>query len=228
VVTFWAWPEAMTIPFDIVGFDLDGTLLDTSRDLGVALNHALSTIGRPEVPYDQVQGLIGGGSGLMLRRALALTGGDEGIDFEALRQVLVGFYGQNIADHTALFPGGAEMMDELASMGVKLAIVTNKPHGLAVKLFDELGLSPRFASIIGGGTYPLKPDPAALHAMVDQCGGGRAAFVGDTTFDTRAAQAAAMPCVAVSFGFVDAPVHALGADAVIDHFDELVPTLRRL
>ncbi|MCC6925338.1 HAD-IA family hydrolase [Novosphingobium sp.] len=215
----------MTIPFDIVGFDLDGTLLDTSRDLGVALNHALTTIGRPEVPYDQVRNLIGGGSGLMLRRALALTGGDEGIDFEALRQVLVRFYGENIAHHTALFPGGEAMLDDLAAAGVKVAVVTNKPHALAIRLFDELGLSPRFASVIGGGTFPLKPEPDALHAMVEQCGGGRAAFVGDTTFDTGAARAAGMPCVAVSFGFVDAPLDELGADAVIDHFDQLVPAL---
>ena len=218
----------MTIPFDIVGFDLDGTLLDTSRDLGNALNHALGTIGRPEVPYEQVRNLIGGGSGLMLRRALALTGGEDGIEFEPLRQVLVRYYGDHIAHHTRLFPGGDKMLDELAASGVKLAVVTNKPHALAVRLFDELGLSPRFASVIGGGTYPLKPAPDALHAMVEQCGGGRAAFVGDTTFDTRAAQAAAMPCVAVSFGFVDAPMHELGADAVIDHFDELVPALRTL
>lgn len=218
----------MTIPFDIVGFDLDGTLLDTSRDLGNALNHALSSIGRPEVPYDQVRNLIGGGSGLMLRRALALTGGDEGVEFEALRQVLVSHYAQNIAHHTVLFPGGEAMLDKLAGMGVKLAVVTNKPHGLAIRLFDELGLSPRFASIIGGGTHPLKPDPAALHAMISDCGGGRAAFVGDTTFDTRAAKAAGMPCVAVSFGFHDASPHQLGADAVIDHFDDLVPALRGL
>ena len=87
--------------FDIVGFDLDGTLLDTSGDLGVALNHALSTIGRPPVPQEQVMGLIGGGSGLMLRRALALTGGDEGIDFEGLRQVLIAHYADHIAHHTA-------------------------------------------------------------------------------------------------------------------------------
>lgn len=218
----------MTIPFDIVGFDLDGTLLDTSRDLGTALNHALTSIGRPEVPYEQVRNLIGGGSGLMLRRALALTGGDDGIDFEALRQVLVRFYGENIAHHTALFPGGEAMLDELAAAGVKVAVVTNKPHALAVRLFDELGLSPRFASVIGGGTFPLKPEPDALHAMVEQCGGGRAAFVGDTTFDTHAARSAAMPCVAVSFGFVDAPLDELGADAMIDHFDQLVPALRSL
>jgi len=218
----------MSFPFAIVGFDLDGTLLDTSRDLGAALNHALATIDRPAIPDAAVRNLIGGGSALMLRRALALTGGEDGIEFEALRQVLVRFYGANIADHTALFPGGEAMLDALAAQGVKLAVVTNKPEPLAVKLFDALGLSHRFASIIGGGTWPLKPAPDALHAMVEQCGGGRAAFVGDTTFDTRAARAAGMPCVAVSFGFVDAPVQQLGADAVIDHFDELVPTLRAL
>lgn len=218
----------MTLPFSIVGFDLDGTLLDTSRDLGNALNHALATVGRAEVPYEQVKDLIGGGSGLMLRRALALTGGEDGIAFEALRRVLVGYYGENIARHTQLFPGGAAMLDDLAARGVKLAVVTNKPHHLAVRLFDQLGLSHRFAAIIGGGTHPLKPAPDALHAMVDQCGGGRAAYVGDTTFDTGAARAAGMPCVAVSFGFNDLPPHELGADAVIDHFDALIPTLARL
>lgn len=218
----------MTLPFDIVGFDLDGTLLDTSRDLGVALNHALGTIGRPAIPHEQVRNLIGGGSGLMLRRALALTGGEDGIEFETLRLELVRYYGENIAHHTTLFPGGAEMLDALAAAEVRLAVVTNKPHHLAVKLFDALGLSHRFATIIGGGTWPLKPAPDALHAMVEQCGGGRAAYVGDTTFDTRAARAAGMPSLAVSFGFSDAPLSKLGADAVIDHFDQLVPALAGL
>jgi phosphoglycolate phosphatase len=97
-----------------------------------------------------------------------------------------------------------------------------------VQLFDELGLSGRFASVIGGGIHPLKPEPDALLAMIAQCGGGRAAYVGDTTYDTGAARAAGLPCIAVSFGFCDAPPHELGADAVIDHFDELVPALAQL
>ena len=218
----------MTIPFDIVGFDLDGTLLDTSGDLGAAVNHALSLVARPPVAREDVMGLIGGGARLMLQRALALTGGDEGFDQDMLFAELLRFYEANIAVHTALYPGAAEMLDGLAASGTKIAVVTNKREPMTRLLFDALGLTPRFASIIGAGTYPLKPAPDALYAMVAQCGGGRAAFVGDTTFDTRAARTAGLPSVAVSFGFCDAPPHELGADAVIDHFDELIPALARL
>lgn len=215
--------------FQILGFDLDGTLLDTSGDLGDALNHALGTIGRAPVERSAVMNLIGGGSGLMLRRALALTGGDEGIEFEPLRQVLIAYYAENIAHHTALYPGAEAMLDALAAQDVRIAVVTNKPEVLAVRLFTELGLMSRFACVIGGQAgFPLKPAPDALHAMVARCGGGAAAFVGDTTFDVRAAAAAALPSVAVSFGFCDAPVHELGADAVIDHFDDLLPALAAL
>lgn len=217
------------IPFRIVGFDLDGTLLDTSKDLGAAVNHALSLIGRPPVPDEAVSGLIGGGSRLMLRRALALTGGDEGLDVEALYAPLLAFYEANIAVHTALYPGGAAMLDALDDAGAAIAMVTNKPQPLAEKLLGEMGLMNRFACVIGGGGgYPLKPAPDALHAMVERAGGGAAAYVGDTTFDTGAARAAGLPCVAVSFGFNDLPVHDLGADAVIDHFDALIPALTRL
>lgn len=217
-----------TIRFDIVGFDLDGTLLDTSRDLGAALNHALGTIGREPVPLAAVSGLIGGGARLMLQRGLALTGGGEGVDEEALFAALLRYYEANIAVNTALYPGAEAMLDALAAAGTKLAVVTNKREPMTRLLFDALGLTARFSCIIGAGRYPLKPAPDALHAMVAQSGGGAAAFVGDTTFDTRAARAAGLPSVAVSFGFCDAAPDQLGADAVIDHFHELIPALARL
>lgn len=218
----------MTVPFEIVGFDLDGTLLDTSGDLGAAVNHALDLIGRPPVPQDAVSGLIGGGARLMLQRALALTGGEAGVDQDTLFARLLDYYAANIAVHTVPYPGTLDMLDDLARLGIRLAVVTNKREPMARKLFDELGLTGRFVTIIGAGTYPLKPAPDALHAMIERCGGGRAAFVGDTTFDTRAARAAGLPSVGVSFGFLDAEPHALGADAVIDHYDELLPALTRL
>ena len=219
------------IPFDIVGFDLDGTLLDTAADLGAAVNHALALVGRVAVPIEQVSGLIGGGSRLMLSRALELTGGAQGIDQEALRPELLAFYQANIAVHTRLYPGGAAMLAALAAGGVKLAVVTNKPEGLAIRLLDELGLLARFACVIGGGSpgiAALKPAPDPLHAMVARLGGGAAAFVGDSSFDIRAARAAGLPSVAVSFGFNDLPVEELGADAVIHHFDALLPALTTL
>lgn len=218
-----------TIPFDMVGFDLDGTLLDTHQDLGAALNHALEIAGRPTVPMPEVPGLIGGGGRTMLRRALERSGGMvPDAEFDALHGALLEFYGENIAHRTCLFPGGAEMLDGLASRGVKLAVVTNKLEALARKGFEALGLTERFFTIIGGDTLGpgrAKPRPDLIELMIQRGGGGRAAFVGDTTYDIGAARAAKVPIVAVSFGFNDLPVRELGADAVIDHFDELIPAL---
>lgn len=218
-------------PFQIVGFDLDGTLLDTAYDIGHALNHALALAGRPLVPLDEARRYIGGGSAQLLHSALTASGGLDGIDFPALQDQLLAFYAENIARHTALFPGGEAMLESLAARGVHLAIATNKREDLARRLFDELGLTSRFATIIGGDTLGpgrAKPAPDMLHEMARRCGGGSAAFVGDTTFDIGAARAAQMPVVAVSFGFNDLPPHELGADAVIDHFDELVPALETI
>ena len=218
--------------FDIVGFDLDGTLLDTAADLGAALNHALSKAGRPAVPVDDVRDLIGGGGKKMLAKALTMSGGVPGEDeFAALYGELLRYYEAHIAVHTRLFPGGEAMLDALAERGVKLAVVTNKMEALAVRVLEEMDLSLRFFTIIGGDTLgPGRAKPARdqLDEMLSRAGGGRAAYVGDTTYDTRAAQAAGLPCVAVSFGFNDLPAQDLGASVVIDHFDELIPALERL
>lgn len=222
-----------SFPFQIVGFDLDGTLLDSLGDLGHAVNHALTLEGRRPVPREEVRGFVGGGARKMLANALLATGGAvEDARFEELHDALLAFYEANIAVETRLYPGGAAMLDELATRGVKIAVVTNKLERFAKKIFGELGLTERFYTVIGGDTLGpgrAKPRPDLLHLMLERAGiEGRAAYVGDTTYDTRAAAAAGLPCIAVSFGFNDLPVHDLGAAAVIDHFDHLVPALERI
>lgn len=221
-----------SFPFEIVGFDLDGTLVDSHGDLARAVNHALVLDGRPTVPAGAVRAMVGGGARKMLARAFEVTGGaPEPARFEELHEALLAFYEANIADETRLFPGGEAMLDALAARGTRIAVVTNKLERFALSILEALGIRQRFFTVIGGDTLGpgrAKPRPDLLQLMLERGGGGRAAYVGDTSYDTRAAQAAGLPCVAVSFGFHDLPPAELGAARVIAHFDELVPTLESL
>jgi len=215
--------------FDIVGFDLDGTMLDTSGDLAAAVNHALATVGRPPLTVEQVKPMIGGGARHMLKQGLTATGGYDEPMLDALHAKLLAYYEANICVLTKPYPGVIDALDALAAKGVTLGIVTNKIERFARTVLGELGLTDRFACILGGDTMTeSKPSPMPIHEMVKMCGGGRAAFVGDSIFDIQAGQAAGLPTIACSFGFLMQPVAELGADAVIDGFDELVPTLERL
>lgn len=218
-------------PFAVIGFDLDGTLLDTSSDLTDAVNHALAAAGRPLLTREQVKPMIGGGARKMLERGLAATGGCTEKELRQLYALLLDHYGENLSNGTVPFPGLLDALDELASKGVRLAVCTNKFERFAEKLLSELGLRDRFAAVIGGDTLGkgnAKPSAAPIHAMIARAGGGRAAFVGDSIYDVEAARNAGIPSIAVSFGFLPQPVEELNADAVIDHYAELIPTLSRL
>jgi len=212
------------LPFDIIGFDLDGTLLDTSGDLAHALNHALDTIGRGPLPVDDVRRMVGRGAKVMLMRALDATGGAPDDLVARLFPILIDHYAANIATETRIYPGLVDALDALAARGAVLAVCTNKLERLARSVLAETGLARRFAAIIGGDTVGrLKPDPAPLHAMIAQAGGGRTLFVGDSDNDVNAARAAGVPSVALSFGYVSGDPRDLGADAVIADYAELVP-----
>lgn len=218
--------------FDIVLFDLDGTLVDSSLDLCPALNRALVLAGRPELPLAEVRQLIGGGAITMLNRALEVTGGPVSAErFDELSDALLKHYWAHIADNTVPFEGVLGALDELTERGVKLAVCTNKAEGPTMQLLSELGLTNRFASIYGGdslGRERAKPKPDMLHGAIRDCGGGRAVMVGDSSFDVRAARNAGLPVVCYRYGYHDVPLAELGADAMIDHFNQLVGTLEAL
>ena len=218
-------------PFAIVGFDLDGTLLDTSGDLAAALNHALAADGRAPLTIPAVLSLVGGGVRHLLTTALAATGGGDEATVDRLLPLLLDFYAGNIAVHTRPYPHLVETLDALRAAGVRCVVVTNKLESLAHDLLRRLDLLDRFACVIGGDTLGAgraKPAPDPILAMIERCGGGRAAFVGDSRYDVAAAKAAGIPVIACSFGFHQQPVATLGADATIDGFDQLIPTLARL
>lgn len=213
-------------PFDIVGFDLDGTLIDTSGDLAAAVNYAIATIDRPPFPVASIHPFVGKGARVMLERALDASGGYDDAMLDQLLPVLLDYYEQNIAIHSVPYPGLLAAMDRLDAAGVKLAICTNKAERFTIPLMHQIGLSDRFAAIVGGDTVGVsKPDPAPIHAMIERAGGGRAIFLGDTINDIAGARNAGIPSIAVSFGFLDGPVEQLDADAIIHHYDELVPML---
>jgi phosphoglycolate phosphatase len=216
-------------PFDVVAFDLDGTLADTAPDLTSALNHALSVLGRPPVPAEDVRHMVGHGARALLQKGLAATGEVNEALVEQGFPLFIAYYLEHIADGTLIFPGLNEVLDTLAARGVKLAVCTNKQENLALRCLEELGWGSRFDAVVGGDTLPVrKPDPAPLFEAIARCGGGRAAYVGDSITDTDTGRNANIPTVAVSFGFSDRPVEQLDATALIDHFDELIPTLEQL
>lgn len=222
-------------PFAIVGFDLDGTLFDTSADLSTAVNATLQSVGAAPLDFATLRGFIGGGGRQMLAQALAAQRNVTEDELDRLYARFFVEYRARIADETKPYPGLSEALDELTTRGVKLAVVTNKREDMTLALLDQLGWRERFATIIGAGTLPgnvLKPDPAPIHAMIERCGGvvgeTPAAFVGDSRFDVDAAHNAGIPCIAVPFGFSDRPVELLGADAIIPHYDALIPTLEQL
>jgi phosphoglycolate phosphatase len=215
--------------FDVVAFDLDGTLADTSTDLAEALNHALESLGRPRLPLEQIIFMVGHGTRALMRKGLAATGGCEDALLESGLATLTGFYENSICRHTKAYDGAAEAIDALRAANIRTAICTNKPERLAVMLVRELGWASKFDAIIGGDTLAVaKPDAAPLLEAIKRCGGGRALYVGDSITDADTARAARVPFVAVSFGFRDRPVKELGGNAVVESFRDLFCTIKSL
>lgn len=220
----------MPLPFQTIGFDLDGTLLDTSGDLAATLNRVLAEDGRPALPLERILSMVGRGVHKLLEQAVAATGGGDASVVARLHPRFVATYGDHIAEHSRPYPGVVEALDALAAQGLTLAVVTNKLEALTLPLLEATGLLPRFATVIGGDTLgpgTAKPSPAPIVEMVRRCG-GPAAFVGDSIYDVQAAQAAGVQVIACSFGFSQVPVMTLGAEAVIDSYAELLPALETL
>ena len=162
-------------PFDIVGFDLDGTLLDTSGDLTAAVNHTLALAGKPLLTIAEVKPMIGGGAKMMLEHGLKASGGIAEEEFRPLYRAMMAYYADHVSVHTRPFPGAVALLDQLDAMGVRYGIVTNKFESLARQALSDLGLLERMVAVIGADTLgkerarpssSAKPMSPALKGMV--------------------------------------------------------------
>ncbi|EJZ21838.1 phosphoglycolate phosphatase [Rhizobium sp. Pop5] len=216
-------------PAPLVVFDLDGTLLDTHADLVVSLNHTIAVLGLEPVSYDDLTHLVGHGARVMIERACRLRGHPlEGEAMPALVERFVAHYAAGMPGHTEPYPGLIAAMDRLKSAGYRLAVCTNKMESLALGLLDKLGLTHYFDAITGGDTFEYrKPDARHLTGTVARAGSDilRTVMIGDSINDIAVARNAAVPSIAVPFGYSDVAVSSLDPDVVITHFDELTPEL---
>ncbi|MEQ1930952.1 MAG: HAD-IA family hydrolase [Parvularculaceae bacterium] len=203
-------------------FDLDGTLIDTAGDLAAAMNQALERAGRKPIGAERVRSLVGHGAQAMLVRGFEETGGAVPTpDMDGHVAIFLDYYVAHIADQSRPFPGVLAAIDHLSAAGAAIAICTNKREAPARLLMTELGLTDRFAAIVGMDTIGVaKPDPApALHCL-KLAGRRRGVFIGDSDTDIRTAAAAGMPCLAAGFGYGPLTL-AASAFATFDSYDRL-------
>ena len=188
--------------FSLIVFDLDGTLIDSKRDLANATNALLVECGAAPLAEERIGGMVGDGAATLIARAFEASGVERPSD--ALDRFLA-IYGAHLLDHTRPYPDVPQALDELAGRA-ELAVLTNKPLASTRRILDGLSLARHFApdAVIGGdGPFPRKPDPAGLRYLMARVGAGPAdaVLVGDSSIDLRTARAAATPVYLVRYGF---------------------------
>ncbi len=186
----------------LVVFDLDGTLIDSSRDLATSVNEALRRVapGTPALAEDVVRSFVGSGARILIERSLARTGLPHSV--EDVLPVFLAEYSGRLLDETRLYPGAVEALDRFG--GRPLAVLTNKPGDMSRAILEGLGVADRFFRIYGGGDLESrKPDPAGLRRIASEAGvePREALMVGDSAIDVRTGRAAGTLTAGVTYGF---------------------------
>ena len=221
-----------TTAFDLVMFDLDGTLIETSPEIADATNDTLAQFGLPLVTQQQVNDWIGHGTQTLLVQALATVQGISkeavrGADnFAAISAAFVQHYEQRCGTRSHLYPHVREVLQTLKGQGVKLAVVTNKEGRYTQVVLDAHQLAPAFDRVISGDTFVTnKPTPVGIEACLAQFGVSkdRALFVGDSSIDAATARNAGVPVWLLPYGYnMGEPIASCQPDRVIADFAALV------
>lgn len=213
----------------ILLFDLDGTLVDTLPDLTDALNEVLRERGYAALAPAEVKPMIGDGMPMLLQRGFAARGAAG--EAKAMQPRFIEIYEANSANLSRPYPGVPETLAALRARGYATAVATNKPQHATGELLRALGLANLFDSYAGGDRFAVKkPNAGHLLGLLDSLGGdpSRAAMIGDSENDALSARAAAMALILMRYGYARTDPAQLGADRVLDRFDELPETLAAL
>ncbi len=218
-----------TIPAEalrLLVFDLDGTLIDSKRDLVESVNAALGAFKLPAQAPERIASYIGDGAGMLVARALEADGADPRLQ-PAVLEAFLAYYREHLLDHTLPYPGVAAALEELAASPVKMAVLTNKPVRASREICAGLGLSRFFFEVYGGNSFSTKkPDPEGLLKLMAEAGARpeETVMIGDSDVDVRTAQAAGAWALGCRYGLSPhgiAEMEAQGlVDAVVDRADE--------
>jgi 2-phosphoglycolate phosphatase len=218
--------KGVEIRLRAVLFDLDGTLIDSKKDIAAAANAARRHFGLPPLPLEVAIGYIGWGVEHLNRKALETkdpTRLAEGLE------VLKSYYREHCVDHTVIYPGAVNLLEFLKGRGMKLGLVSNKPHEFTLISLEKLGLSHYFTAILGADAVPhKKPHPEPLLAALSKMGvnPAEALMIGDSPVDVEAARAAEILVGLVDHGFVPREyLSASDPDWLVNNLEEFIEIL---
>jgi len=222
---------------ELVIFDLDGTLIDSSDDIAQAANKMLLELGLKPMSTAHIKERIGWGVRFLLERLLPEpTPGSAGKDgenidkdFEGLlsraRDIFLGHYRENLTAKTRPYPGAFETLDYLSGLDKKIAIITNKPIDFTMIILDDLGLAKYFQIVLGGDSLKnRKPHPEPLFNVMAalEVGPGDSVMVGDSSIDCEAARGAGVSVIGAAYGFRGREgLDGQGCVRIIDSVSEL-------
>lgn len=217
------------MPFTHIIFDLDGTLLNTIEDLAAAGNHTCALHGWPTFTVDQYRYKVGNGMLKLVERFMPAEYAGDGRMFEQVLAEFRAYYAEHKEDHTAPYPGIIDMLDDLRSAGLTLAVLSNKDHAAAAPLVRRY-FGERFALVQGHvDAFPPKPEaPVTLHAM-EQLGADPQStlYVGDSNVDVQTGHNAGLLTAGVAWGFRGrAELEAEGADFIAETPEDIIRIVR--
>ncbi|MBV9619968.1 MAG: phosphoglycolate phosphatase [Gammaproteobacteria bacterium] len=220
--------EEMLAGARAVGFDLDGTLIDSAPDLAAAANAALREVGLPELPASRILQFIGRGMDALMDDALQDSGGHAPADAQrrTARQHFRRAYAAQLFERSRVYPGVRTGLRALQARRLLLCCLTNKLDDYAESLLQRAGLRAHFALLLSpGAPAERKPSPALLRRACERLGlmPAELLYVGDSALDVQAARAAGCRVVGVTYGYGGAALRTAQPDALIDSLVRLAP-----